>query len=218
MNAIDEYRKRRGKRLAARGFRLDDDDENGGGKGGGGHGNTKIPYGLCQREGIEVKAGWTPKDAWDALADKGYSASEVYKELKETGKVAPRAPKEEKKADVSKRRSRFEKSKEKAEKGTAETEKKAKPKKMATYGKKVKSDFIDYVKKQVGVDLTKAIDTYYEEHFPSQKAFTIDTALMSKNDLFKVKTLARQNPGKFDVRLEENGVTQIQIRVARKQD
>ena len=96
MNTIDAYRKRRNKRLAARGFRLDDDDENGGGKRGGGHGNTKIPYGLCQREGIEVKAGWTPKDAWDALAGKGYSASEVYKELKETGKVAPKTSKEAK--------------------------------------------------------------------------------------------------------------------------
>lgn len=95
MNVIDAYRKRRNKRLAARGFRLDDDDENGAVKGGG-HGNTKIPFGLCQREGIKVDPKWSPKDAWEALEGKGYSASEVYKELKETGKVTSKTPKEAK--------------------------------------------------------------------------------------------------------------------------
>ena len=87
-DSVDEYRRRRAERL---GIRLDaDDDENKGGKGkrGGGHGNTKIPFGLCQREGIEVKPGWTPQDAWNALEGKGYSAGETYKELKQTGKVS----------------------------------------------------------------------------------------------------------------------------------
>ena len=60
--------------------RFDDDDED-----NGNHGNTKIPFGLCQREGITVQPGWTPKDAWNALEGKGYSASETYKKLKETG-------------------------------------------------------------------------------------------------------------------------------------
>lgn len=62
-----------------------DDDE---GNGGGSHGNTKIPFGLCQREGIKVQPGWTPQDAWNALEGKGYNAKETYKELKETGKVS----------------------------------------------------------------------------------------------------------------------------------
>lgn len=50
MDAVEKYRRRRDKRLAARGIRFDDDDENNGGSSkGGGHGNTKIPFGLCQR-------------------------------------------------------------------------------------------------------------------------------------------------------------------------
>lgn len=67
----------------------------------GGHGNTRIPYGLCQREGIEIQDGWTPRDAWEALEGKGYSASDAYKELKETGKVStPRKEPEKPKMDM----------------------------------------------------------------------------------------------------------------------
>ena len=66
----------------------DDEDNN-----GGSHGNTKIPFGLCQREGIAIDPKWAPKDAWNALEGKGYSAGEVYKELKETGKVEKRVEK-----------------------------------------------------------------------------------------------------------------------------
>ena len=65
--------------------RMDDDDDDE--ASGGSHGNTKIPFGLCQREGIKVGADWTPKDAWNALEGKGYKAGEVYKNLRETGKV-----------------------------------------------------------------------------------------------------------------------------------
>ncbi len=94
MGAIGEYYRRRNKRLAARGFRLDDDEENNGNGGKrGGRGNMHIPFGLCQREGIEIDPKWTPKDAWDALAGKGYSAGDVYKELRETGKIAPKESK-----------------------------------------------------------------------------------------------------------------------------
>ena len=88
--AIADYRRRRIQRLRAR---FDDDnDENNAPAPAGGHGNTKLPFGLCRREGIKVDPTWTPKDAWNALEGKGYSAKEAYKELKETGKVAPRAP------------------------------------------------------------------------------------------------------------------------------
>lgn len=55
-----------------------------------GHGNTKIPFGLCQREGIEVDPSWTPWDAWNALAEKGYLASTTYEELRENGKLGGR--------------------------------------------------------------------------------------------------------------------------------
>ena len=100
-NAIERFRRRRNIRLVLRlDARFDDDeDEESGGNKGGGHGNTRIPYGLCQREGIEIQAGWSPSDAWEALKGKGYSAKEVYSELKKTGKVpsggsqAPSKPK-----------------------------------------------------------------------------------------------------------------------------
>lgn len=103
-NAVIEYKKRRQKRLDAKAveqYRIrrdarlhgrmdadgDEESNNGGGKSGGGHGNTRIPFGLCQREGIQIDPEWEPSDAWDALAGKGYSAGEVYKELKKSGKV-----------------------------------------------------------------------------------------------------------------------------------
>lgn len=49
------------------------------------HGNTSIPFGLCEREGIPIDPSWTPRDAWDALAKKGYSPASVYEHLKKTG-------------------------------------------------------------------------------------------------------------------------------------
>lgn len=88
MDAVKEYKKRRRARLAANILRLDDDEEtNNQNQGKGNHGNTRIPFGLCQREGIQIGKGWTPKDAWNALEGKGYSASSVYSELKKTGKA-----------------------------------------------------------------------------------------------------------------------------------
>lgn len=87
-DSVQEYRKRRAERLAARMDADGDDDSLPAPKrGGGGHGNTKIPFGLCQREGIDIQPGWTPKDAWEALEGKGYNPGEVYKGLKETGKA-----------------------------------------------------------------------------------------------------------------------------------
>ena len=61
----------------------DDSEESSGGKTRG-HGNTKLPYGLCEKYGIEVQKGWTPRDAWAALAGKGVSAAEEYKKLKQS--------------------------------------------------------------------------------------------------------------------------------------
>ncbi len=91
--AIAEYKKRRITRLRTRFDADGDESENNSPPAarGGGHGNTKIPFGLCQREGIKVGADWTPKDAWEALEGKGYSASDTYKELKKTGKT-PKSP------------------------------------------------------------------------------------------------------------------------------
>ncbi len=84
-NPVALYYERRYNRTKAR---FDADEEEGSNNNGGGsHGNTRIPFGLCQREGIRIEAGWTPEDAWNALEGKGYKPGEVYSELKETGKV-----------------------------------------------------------------------------------------------------------------------------------
>ncbi len=83
MDAIERFKARREERLNKRGYRKDDEEEtgnnggnNGGNKGGnkgggGGHGNTRLPYGLCMKYGIEIGKDWSPRDAWGALADKG---------------------------------------------------------------------------------------------------------------------------------------------------
>ena len=65
----------------------EEEEENNGGRGGGrsgggGHGNTRLPYGLCKRYGIEIGEEWTPRDAWDALAGKGITAEGAYRRLK----------------------------------------------------------------------------------------------------------------------------------------
>ena len=67
--------------IGADDFNEDDEEE------GGGHGNTRIPFGLCQREGIAIQPGWTPSDAWAALEGKGYSASGVYRDMSELSKL-----------------------------------------------------------------------------------------------------------------------------------
>ena len=86
MNAVDRFRIRRDRRINAR-KRLDDEEEanNGGGKKGGGHGNTKLPYGLCLREGIEIGKDWSPRDAWGALADKGITPAGEFAKRKGGG-------------------------------------------------------------------------------------------------------------------------------------
>lgn len=86
MDAVAEYRKRRQQRLDAR-FRHDAPEEEGNENSpvrsshkGGGHGNTRLPFGLCQRYGIKVDHTWSPRDALDALAEKGITpASEFAK-------------------------------------------------------------------------------------------------------------------------------------------
>ena len=66
-------------------------------------GNTRLPFGLCEREGIKIDPSWTPRDAWAALEKKGYNVSETYNELKETGTVAEK----DRKASRENRRNRF---------------------------------------------------------------------------------------------------------------
>jgi len=92
-NAIEEFRKRRDARLDA------DNEEEGGNnkpKNRVNHGNTRLPFGLCQREGISIESGWTPTDAWEALEGKGYNAKEEYAGLRE-GKPSGSSKKESEK-------------------------------------------------------------------------------------------------------------------------
>ena len=109
MDAIQKFRHKRIKRLENRfgeyhgHVRFDDEEESNAPNnksGGGGHGNTRIPFGLCQREGITIEEGWTPTDAWNALEGKGYSAGAVYNELKKTGKVSSGKPEKPKMSDA----------------------------------------------------------------------------------------------------------------------
>lgn len=104
ISKIIAFAQRRAARLDARGYREDadgDDQENNqsnGGESSGGHGNTKLPFGLCKRFGIEIDPSWTPRDAWDALAGKGITPGGAYDRLKKGEDPgtpdAPEPPKE----------------------------------------------------------------------------------------------------------------------------
>lgn len=82
--SVKAWRERRERRRKQR--RTDDDDSEE--SSGGGHGNTKLPYGLCRKYGIEVQNGWTPREAWEALEGKGVSPKEEYRKLKEKQKAS----------------------------------------------------------------------------------------------------------------------------------
>ncbi|MDE6586149.1 MAG: hypothetical protein K2K80_05675 [Clostridia bacterium] len=45
------------------------------------HGNTRLPFGLCERYGINLPSKATPRDAWNALKGKGITPEQVYVEL-----------------------------------------------------------------------------------------------------------------------------------------
>ena len=78
INRIVKYAIRRDDRLKDRGHRMDaegDEEKQNNGESSGGHGNTKLPFGLCKRFGIEIGKDWTPRDAWSALESKGITPS-----------------------------------------------------------------------------------------------------------------------------------------------
>lgn len=50
-------------------------------------GNTRIPFGLCKRYGIDLPDDATPRDAWNALEGKGITRKQVYDALKRSGTV-----------------------------------------------------------------------------------------------------------------------------------
>jgi hypothetical protein len=96
--------------------------------------------------------------------------------------------------------------------GYEKNEKEETQRKLPTYGDKVQSAYIEYVKKQTGIDLTPARDTYFD----NRKGFNIDTRALSPSDLNQIKRLAKTYPGGYDVRFAENGATRLYIAVERK--
>ena len=107
ISKIIAFAQRRAARLDARGYRADAPDEEqennqeGGGDSGGSHGNTRLPFGLCKRFGIEIDPSWGPREAWDALAGKGITPAGAYEKLKKgedpgapDGAATPEPPKE----------------------------------------------------------------------------------------------------------------------------
>lgn len=72
---IQAYRLRRQRRLDSR---MDAEEETRGG-------NTRLPYALCKKEGIDT-SGMTPAEAWKALEGKtGAKAKDEYAKLKDRG-------------------------------------------------------------------------------------------------------------------------------------
>ena len=96
--------------------------------------------------------------------------------------------------------------------GDEKLEKEDLTKKLPTYGDKVQTAYIDYVKRQIGIDLTPARDTYFD----NRKGFNIDTRKLSPSDVNRLKRLAQTYPGGYDVRFSPNGATRLYIAVERK--
>lgn len=101
---IDEYRKRRQKRLDERGVRMDYEvgnfpgDEAGDKVGKHGGASTRLPYGLCKAAGIDT-TGMTPSEAWAALAgETGIKPKDAYKELEKKGSAKDLAKEAKEKA------------------------------------------------------------------------------------------------------------------------
>lgn len=81
MDAVERYKQRRAERIAKRFDEEAEENNNNNVAKTGSHGNTRLPFGLCKRYGIDVQNGWTPSDAWNALAEKGVTPKEEYAKL-----------------------------------------------------------------------------------------------------------------------------------------
>ena len=96
--------------------------------------------------------------------------------------------------------------------GSEKLQKEDLSKKLPTYGDKVQISYIDYVKKQTGIDLTPVRVTYFD----NRKGFNIDTSKLSPSALSTIKRLAKTYPGGYEVRFSANGATRLYIAVERK--
>lgn len=96
--------------------------------------------------------------------------------------------------------------------GSEKLQKEDLAKKLPRYGDKVQSSYIDYVKKQTGINLSPARDTYFD----NRKGFNIDTRKLSPSAVNQIKRLAQEYPGGYEVRFSPNGATRLYIGVERK--
>lgn len=48
--------------------------------------NNRLAFGLCKEHGIKLPVGATPKDAWEALKEKGITQEEAYANASNTTK------------------------------------------------------------------------------------------------------------------------------------
>lgn len=106
------------------------------------------------------------------------------------------------------RKSRFSEIKE--QKSVVEPQKKHG--RLPMTGEKVQSEYIDYVKKQISVDLSKARDKTFDD----KNGFNIDTRKLTRPQYAELQRLAQRNTGDYDVQLMSNGANRIYVRVKRK--
>lgn len=87
-------------------------------------------------------------------------------------------------------------------------------KKLPATGAKTQQDFINHVKNQIKVDLSKARDTQFDD----KKGFNINTSKLSRNDLYSLQNYLNKFNGKngFDAQIDDNGANRLYIRVKRK--
>lgn len=92
--------------------------------------------------------------------------------------------------------------------------KKERTAKLPTVGPKVQAEYIDYVKKQIGIDLSKVRDTRFDD----RNGFNIDTSQLtpSQHRALKNLTAKYQNKSEYDVQFMNNGAHREYIRVRRR--
>ena len=85
-------------------------------------------------------------------------------------------------------------------------------KKLPSVGGEVQESYIDYVKRQTNIDLSKARDT----QFDNRNGFNIDTRKLTPSQMNALKKLNQQYPGGYEAAFMANGANRLYIRVRRK--
>lgn len=96
-------------------------------------------------------------------------------------------------------------------KGQVTPDEKPKNKSLPKSGPKLHNEFIDYVKDQIGLDLTPVRDTMFD----NRKSFNIDTREIASDKLRELKNLASRS-NSYKVNILDNGANRLAIYVSRK--